>query len=105
MDSIINWFLLIIVFVFDPLAICLVIAANFAFKQLQSSPPIPPQTQQINEEPPVISPPKEEQVVKTESPSKIKDILTSNLSSWRKNKLIQDIKKSSNDDENTIRYM
>ena len=34
MDKIINWFLLIIIFVFDPLAISLVIAANFAFKQL-----------------------------------------------------------------------
>jgi hypothetical protein len=33
MDKIINWFLLIIIFVFDPLAIALVIAANFAFKQ------------------------------------------------------------------------
>jgi hypothetical protein len=32
MDKIINWFLLIIIFVFDPLAIALVIAANFAFK-------------------------------------------------------------------------
>ncbi len=31
MDKIINWFLLIIIFVFDPLAIALVIAANFAF--------------------------------------------------------------------------
>lgn len=35
MDQIINWFLLVIVFVFDPLAIALVIAANFAFKQLK----------------------------------------------------------------------
>jgi hypothetical protein len=34
MDQIINWFLLVIIFVFDPLAISLVIAANFAFKQL-----------------------------------------------------------------------
>jgi len=34
MDKIINWFLLIIIFVFDPLAIALVIAANFAFAQL-----------------------------------------------------------------------
>ena len=31
MDKIINWLLLIIIFVFDPLAIALVIAANFAF--------------------------------------------------------------------------
>ena len=30
MDKIINWFLLVIIFVFDPLAIALVIAANFA---------------------------------------------------------------------------
>jgi hypothetical protein len=33
MDKIINWLLLIIIFVFDPLAISLVIAANFAFTQ------------------------------------------------------------------------
>ena len=31
MDKIINWLLLIIIFVFDPLAIALVVAANFAF--------------------------------------------------------------------------
>jgi hypothetical protein len=35
MDQIINWLLLIIIFVFDPLAISLVIAANFAFAQLK----------------------------------------------------------------------
>jgi hypothetical protein len=34
MDKIINYLLLIIIFVFDPLAISLVIAANFAFEQL-----------------------------------------------------------------------
>jgi hypothetical protein len=33
MDRIINWLLLTIIFVFDPLAIALVIAANFAFEQ------------------------------------------------------------------------
>lgn len=36
MDKIINWLLLIIIFVFDPLAIALVIAANFAFAQLKT---------------------------------------------------------------------
>jgi len=36
MDRIINWLLLIIIFVFDPLAISLVVAANFAFAQLRS---------------------------------------------------------------------
>jgi len=34
MDKIINWFLLVIIFVFDPLAISLVVAANFAFAQI-----------------------------------------------------------------------
>jgi hypothetical protein len=36
MDRIINWLLLIIVFVFDPLALSLVIAANFAFAQIKN---------------------------------------------------------------------
>ena len=35
MDQIINWLLLVIIFVFDPLAIALVVAANFAFAQLK----------------------------------------------------------------------
>ena len=35
MNRIINWLLLVIIFVFDPLAIALVIAANFAFAQLR----------------------------------------------------------------------
>jgi len=37
MDKIINWFLIVIIFVFDPLAIALVIAANFAFAKLKQS--------------------------------------------------------------------
>jgi hypothetical protein len=36
MDKIINYLLLIIIFVFDPLAISLVITANFAFNQIKS---------------------------------------------------------------------
>ena len=35
MDKIINYLLLTIIFVFDPLAIALVIAANFAFERLR----------------------------------------------------------------------
>ena len=34
MDQVVNWFLLLIIFVFDPLAIALVVAANFAFSRL-----------------------------------------------------------------------
>ena len=37
MDKIINWLLLIIVFVFDPLAVSLIIASNFAFSRLAPS--------------------------------------------------------------------
>ena len=37
MDKIINWLLLVIVFVFDPLAVSLIIASNFAFSRLASS--------------------------------------------------------------------
>ena len=47
MDKIINWFLLVIIFVFDPLAIALVIAANFAFAQLRK----PEQLAMYNEKP------------------------------------------------------
>ena len=35
MDKIINYLLLVIIFVFDPLAISLVVAANFAFAKLR----------------------------------------------------------------------
>jgi len=35
MGQVVNWFLLLIIFVFDPLAIALVVAANFAFTQIK----------------------------------------------------------------------
>ena len=35
MGQVVNWFLLLIVFVFDPLAIAMVVAANFAFAQIK----------------------------------------------------------------------
>jgi len=35
MDKVVNWFLLLIVFVFDPLAIALVVTANFAFNTIK----------------------------------------------------------------------
>ena len=41
MDKIINIFLLLIIFVFDPLAIALVISANFAFSKLQVKGSVP----------------------------------------------------------------
>jgi len=35
MGQVVNWFLLMIIFVFDPLAIAMVVAANFAFAQIK----------------------------------------------------------------------
>ena len=35
MDKIINWFMLLIIFVFDPLAIAMVVAANMAFAKIK----------------------------------------------------------------------
>ncbi len=39
MGQVVNWFLLLIIFVFDPLAIALVVAANFAFTQIKEKKP------------------------------------------------------------------
>tara|TARA_R110002051_G_scaffold60644_2_gene111272 strand:- start:15351 stop:16463 length:1113 start_codon:yes stop_codon:yes gene_type:complete len=38
MDRVVNWFLLLIIFVFDPLAIALVVTTNFAFAQIRRKP-------------------------------------------------------------------
>ena len=37
MNEVVNWFLLLIIFVFDPLAIALVVAANMAFAQIKKT--------------------------------------------------------------------
>jgi len=57
MDKIINWYILVIIFVFDPLAISLVIAANFAFSRLQKKP------EQVVEAPPIVTPKEPEPVI------------------------------------------
>ena len=40
MGIVVNWFLLLIIFVFDPLAIALVVAANMAFAQIKKNTPV-----------------------------------------------------------------
>lgn len=47
MDKIINWFILVIIFVFDPLAVSLIIAANNAFNKIK----LPQQLAIYNEKP------------------------------------------------------
>ena len=65
MDTVINWFLLLIIFVFDPLAIALVIAANMAFEKLNETVPVPNPIQEepITEPDPVVEIITEEPVV------------------------------------------
>lgn len=50
MDRIVNYFLLMIIFVFDPLAISLVLAANFAFDQIRAQRKPQPELLQEEEE-------------------------------------------------------
>jgi hypothetical protein len=70
MDQIINWFLLVIIFVFDPLAICLVIAANIAFNQLKPKikPEEPPKEYEIYSPPVVVEEPKPEPYIHPSAP-------------------------------------
>jgi len=87
MDQIINWFLLVIIFVFDPLAICLVIAANIVFNQLKPkiTPEVSPKEYQIYNPPTVVEESKSEPYIQPSSP------------------LVQKLKKEKEDDT-TITY-
>jgi hypothetical protein len=91
MDQIINWFLLVIIFVFDPLAICLVIAANIAFNQLKPKviPEVPPKEYEIYSPPTTIEEPKQPQPNIQEQ---IDNIMSQPISIWKKNKLINELK-------------
>ena len=89
MDQIINWFLLVIIFVFDPLAICLVIAANIAFNQLKPkvTPEVSPKEYEIYTPPVVVEESKyKESYIHPSSP------------------LIQKIKSKREEDDTTITY-
>jgi hypothetical protein len=96
MNIVINWLLLLIIFVFDPLAISLIIAANFSFTQIK--------TEEVNEEKPENITPKED--IPTPPPSipprDEKQLNDPNTSSWKKNKLIQKYFKDKED--NIKRY-
>jgi len=100
MSKIINWLLLTIIFVFDPLAISLVIAANFAFEQLKNKykqniygeivPQVEiPQPATVTEVSSSISPPPPEK----KSPS----LIPSGLSAWRRNKIMRENQKKDDD--------
>jgi hypothetical protein len=92
MDKIINWFLLIIIFVFDPLAISLVIAANFAFNQIKKQDDIPDWDNTLLDEEP--TPNTVEQAPPAESPEiqQMREMLNRpDISAYRKNRIIQQL--------------
>ena len=63
LDNVVKWFILVIVFVFDPLSVCLVLAYNFLTKRGEVQ-PIPPEKLAIFNEKP-IEEPKVEEVVES----------------------------------------
>ena len=128
MDKIINYLLLTIIFVFNPLAIALVIAANFAFEQLGKkykeniygekvlNEPVEEKheplgtTVELHSETEVKS---ENKIEETPSPNKsLYDVEKGNIenmsgiSGWRKNKMLVELenKKKNNNDDLTIIY-
>jgi len=88
MDKVINWFLIIIMLVFDPLAISLIVAANFAFNQIQ-----PPKQELEIYEPKSEPEPKIEPEPQSEPESQpiiqqMKEMLQRpDISGWRKNRI------------------
>jgi len=93
MDKIINWFLMVIIFVFDPLAISLVIAANFAFNQIKN-----PNKLAIYNEKPV-----EVKQIVTEHKVDDSMVLTPPIESWYKY-IPPVFKKKKKDDDEIITY-
>ena len=124
MDSIINYLLLIIIFVFDPLAIALVIAANFAFTKLKpkedkilttsfedfnkhldnitlTEEDLAPQ-QELN----ILEPNQDNELDQTQDKIKNleKELNNGSLSEWRSNKIRQEIKELKPKNDNIIDY-
>ena len=106
MDKIINVLLLVIIFVFDPLAISLVIAANFAFSRInpkveeQQYDPLDLNRDGIVDE-------NEIQAAKQEISELENTIQTQSFSGWRKNKMqsiINVLKSKIGEDDQTKTY-
>jgi len=105
MNKIINWLLLIIIFVFDPLAIALVIAANYAFEQLKpktkeniygETVPLEDETIEWDEygNPSPIIDSEAEELEEIENQFKqeqIDELKSQSTSSWRKKKQIKEL--------------
>jgi hypothetical protein len=80
MDSVVNILTMMIIFIFDPLAISLVLAANYAFTLIKPQPE------------PVSEPVKPEEPKRQDPPNpigeKMKNIVNNpSISAWRRNKV------------------
>ena len=108
MDKVVNILLLTIIFVFDPLAIALVIAANIAFDRLKKKyrENIYGEEVEIDGEPPFIPDTPISKSIEEKATEEEKKILNrSDVSSWKKNKIIKEInKRKDNDDDLIIKY-
>lgn len=110
MDRIINWLLLVIIFVFDPLAIALVIAANYAFTRTEEKQE-EPQTKEIEEIEEIVEEtapesPQESKEEKTPVQAEIETIQNSpHFSEWKKQQLISQTLKRAQNEEYGKRYM
>ena len=92
MDKIINILLLTIIFVFDPLAISLIISANFAFSQISENKKKTliedEKIYEVYQEPITPSPPPSKPEPLTQIPPRDLQLLQNpNVSTWRKNKI------------------
>jgi len=94
MSKIINILLLTIIFVFDPLAISLIISANFAFSQISESKKKTiiedEKVYEVYQEPtpqPLKPESKEDPISPYISPRDMKMLQNPNISAWRKNKI------------------
>ena len=96
MDIVVNWLLLIIIFVFDPLAICLVIASNFAFTQIKTR--VTPQVNTEVPEPKIEIPTIEQPALIVETPEEKRNRLSRAVSKAREILNINPQPKPINDD-------
>jgi len=105
MDKVVNILLLTIIFVFDPLAIALVIAANVAFDKLKKKykENIYGEEVEIDGDPPFIPDTPISKSIEEKATEEERKILNrSDISAWKKNKIKKEISKRKDEDDNLI---
>ncbi len=103
LQTVANWFIFLLIFVFDPLAITLVIATNQAFEQNKPKFNIYGELKNINPTPPPVEPTLTEDE-KLRIQKEIELVKNSNTSSKKKGAILQDLQKKLTDLDNQITY-